>query len=129
MTSRLKEPRVFSASALVASEVTNSDGEDLGTIQDLMLDVEEGAVAYAVVKFGGTLGFGEKLFAIPWEAISLSLHDEKAILQVPRDELKESDGFDKDEWPDMADREWGERIHERYGYDPYWASRHSSVLP
>jgi sporulation protein YlmC with PRC-barrel domain len=129
MTTKLQRPRVFSVSTLVGSDVTNSDGEDLGTIEDIMIDLEEGAIGYAVVKFGGVLGFGEKLFAIPWEAISLSLHDEKAILQVPRDQLRESDGFDKSDWPDMADRDWGERIHSRYGYDPYWASRDSSVLP
>jgi hypothetical protein len=58
----------------------------------LELDPDRGDIAYAVVKFGGLIGMGEKLFAIPWRAFSLSLHDKKAILQVPRERLQQGRG-------------------------------------
>lgn len=116
----LKEPRVLSAESLMGTEITNSDGDDLGQIEDIMIDLAEGEIAYAVVKFGGWLGMGEKLFAIPWNAIRLSLHDEKALLQVPKEQLEDAEGFDKDDWPNMADRAWAERIHKHFGYEPYW---------
>jgi len=121
MPDQLQRTRVFSARSLVGTDVTNSDGEALGSIEELMLNAEHGDIAYAVVKFGGGfLGTGEKLFAIPWKAFSLSLHDQKAILQVPRERLQEAEGFDKDAWPDMADETWAEQVHEYYGYEPYW---------
>ena len=46
-------------------------GENLGKIEELMLDLETGRVAYAVLSFGGFLGMGEKLFAVPFEALKL----------------------------------------------------------
>lgn len=64
--------RVLSASSLSGDGVRNSAGEDLGKIEDIMLDVPTGRVAYAVLSFGGFLGMGNKLFAIPWEAMSMS---------------------------------------------------------
>ena len=119
---QLQRAQVLSATTIIGTGVTNSDGEELGSIEELMLDPECGDIAYAVVKFGGFLGMGEKLFAIPWKAFSLSLHDKKAILQVPRERLQQAEGFDKDAWPNMADETWAEQVHEYYGYEPYWRS-------
>lgn len=120
---RLQRTLVFSSRSITDMDVTNQDGEALGSIEELMLNAEHGQIAYAVVKFGGGfLGKGEKLFAIPWQAFSLSLHDQKAILQVPRERLEEAEGFDKDAWPDMADETWAEQVHEYYGYEPNWRS-------
>lgn len=128
---QLKRTQVFAARSIIGMEVTNSDGEALGSIEELMLNAEYGDIAYAVVTFGrGFLGRGEKLFAIPWEAFSLSLHDKKALLQVPRERLEEAAGFDKDAWPDMGDERWAARVHEYYGYEPSWQSaRGRSVQP
>ena len=119
---QLQRTQVLSASSIIGTDITNSDGEELGSIEELMLDHACGDIAYAVVKFGGFLGMGEKLFAIPWKAFSLSLHDKKAILQVPRERLQQAEGFDKDAWPNMADETWAEQVHEYYGYEPYWRS-------
>jgi sporulation protein YlmC with PRC-barrel domain len=61
-------PRVLSASTLEGDKVTNAEGENLGEVKELMIDLESGRVAYAVLEFGGFLGLGDKLFAVPWEA-------------------------------------------------------------
>ena len=126
---QLHRTQVFPSHSIVGMDVTNSDGEALGTIEELMLNAEYGDISYAVVKFGGGfLRSGEKLFAIPWQAFSLSLHDKKAILQVPRERLEEAEGFDKDAWPDMADESWAEHVHEYYGYEPHWRSAGGRVV-
>jgi sporulation protein YlmC with PRC-barrel domain len=110
---------VLSASSLIGDGVKNPAGEDLGKVTEIMIDVDQGRVAYAVLSFGGFLGLGDKLFAIPWEALDLDTHDHKFILNVDKETLENAEGFDQDNWPDMADPRWRQQVHEYYGYTPY----------
>lgn len=109
--------RVLSAKTLSGDSVVNQYGEDLGKIQDIMLDTVNGRVAYAVLSFGGFLGMGDKLFALPWQALSLDQENKRFVLNVPKETLKNAPGFDKDNWPDMSDTSWGTQIHKYYGID------------
>jgi sporulation protein YlmC with PRC-barrel domain len=114
------ERPVVSASTLTGDKVRNSANEDLGKVHDLMIDVENGRIAYAVLSFGGLLGIGDKLFAIPWSALRVDRVNECLVLDVPRERLENAPGFSKDEWPDMADQRWGGSIYEYYEQQPYW---------
>jgi len=113
-------PQVLSASTIMGDDVVNAEGENLGEIKELMIDLDAGQIAYAVLSFGGFLGLGEKLFAIPWAALSLDSEREVFVLNVDREVLEEAPGFDKDDWPQTWDREYMVEIYEYYGYDPYW---------
>jgi len=115
--------RVMSAGTLAGDRVRNSAGDDLGKIEDIMLDVPSGRVAYAVLSFGGFLGMGNKLFALPWEALTLDEREHQFILDVDKQVLENAPGFDKDNWPDMADPQWGSQIYSHYGYTPDWESK------
>ncbi len=111
---------VLSAGTLKGDAVVNTGGENLGHIEEIMFDVASGRIAYAVLSFGGILGMGDKLFAIPWEALQLDTDNHRFILNVPKEKLERAEGFDKNNWPDFADREWASRTHEQYGFRPYW---------
>lgn len=111
---------VLSASTLTGDAVVNRQGERLGTLKEIMIDLERGEIGYAVLSRGGMVGIGEKLFAIPWGAFSVDTEDEKLILDLDPDALDESDGFDADNWPQFNDQDWGTTIHHRYGVEPYW---------
>jgi uncharacterized protein YrrD len=100
--------------------VRNLSGEDLGKIEEIMLDSASGRIAYAVLSFGGFLGMGDKLFAVPWAALSLNDDRDGFILNVDQGVMEEAPGFDKDEWPDFADPTWGRSIHAHYNATPYW---------
>jgi hypothetical protein len=115
-------PHVLQASAVIGNKVLNPAGEQLGNLKELVIDLEDGRIAYAVLSFGGFIGMGDKLFAIPWEAFLLSPKDHTFILDVEKDVLQEAPGFDKDHWPDNAQYEagWLLDIYEYYGYSPYW---------
>lgn len=113
-------PRLMTASTLAGDGVVNGAGEDLGRIEEIMLDVPRGRIAYAVLSFGGFLGIGSKLFAIPWRALKLDPSNHRFVLDVPRDRLEHAPGFDKNRWPDWADMTWGAQLHEYYGARPYW---------
>ena len=112
--------RVIAAGKLTGDRVRNPADEDLGKIEDIMIDISTGRIAYAVLSFGGFLGMGNKLFAIPWQALSLNQRDHEFVLNVEKQRLETAPGFDKNHWPDMADREWGAQVFAYYGYKPYW---------
>jgi sporulation protein YlmC with PRC-barrel domain len=105
--------------SILGAKVINSEREDLGTIEDIILDARENRVAYAILSFGGILGLGDKHFAIPWEALSFDVSEKTAVLAIDKERLSNAPGFDKDNWPDMANPEWGTQVHEHYGLKPY----------
>ncbi|MGB7338398.1 MAG: PRC-barrel domain-containing protein [Phototrophicaceae bacterium] len=111
---------LLSTGSLLNTSVKNADGEDIGTISEIMIDIQHGTIAYAVLSFGGFMGLGEKLFAIPWQALTADTVDEKFILNIRKDILEKADGFDKNDWPDVTDVQWNYNTHVFYGYDPYW---------
>lgn len=112
--------RVLSASTLKGDSVVNSKDETLGTIEELMIDLDSGRIAYAVLSFGGFLGMGDKLFAIPWNALNVDTIEKRFVLNVPKERLENAPGFDKDNWPNMADQTWGTKIYSYYGSKPFW---------
>ena len=114
------EPQVLSASTISGDAVQNPAGEDLGSIKDLMIDLDSGRVAYAVLSFGGFLGMGDKLFAVPFKAMEMNADEHCFVLDVDKKRLETAHGFDKDHWPDMADQSWQTEVHRIYGVDPYW---------
>lgn len=116
----LETKTVLSTGKLLQSGVTNSEGENLGTVVGLGIDVEEGRVAYAILSFGGVLRFGDKWFAVPWEAMDYSRHDGKFILNVDRELLETAPGFDKDDRPEAQDREFAKQVYAYYNRRPYW---------
>ncbi len=112
--------RVLSASTLEGDRVRNQAGEDLGKVDEIMIDIPTGRVAYVVLSFGGTLGIGGKLFAVPWQVLQVDEDEKRFILNVDKRTLETAPGFDKDNWPDMADTTWAKGLYQHYGVQPYW---------
>jgi sporulation protein YlmC with PRC-barrel domain len=104
----------LSASTLTGNKVSNSKDENLGTVEDFMLDTSTSKVDYAVVSFGGVLGIGDKLFAVPMQALKLDTEGEQFILNVDKETLKDAPGFDKDHWPNTADPTWRSKVDSYY---------------
>lgn len=115
---------MLSSNTLVGNKVCNRSHENVGDIKDFMLDTTSGKIEYAVLSFGSFLGMGEKLFAVPFLALTLDTENKRFILDVDKQRLKDAPGFDKDNWPDMADQIWARSIHNYYGaeYQPDQAS-------
>ena len=111
---------VLSARTLDGDTVRNSAGEDLGKINDIMIDIPTGRVAYAVLSFGGFLGMGDRLFAIPWSVLKVDEDEKVFILDIDKSVLENAPGFDKNNWPDMSDTTWGAKVFNYYKAEPYW---------
>ena len=112
--------KVMSASTLAGYRVRTQDNQDLGTIEELMIDPQTGKVAYAVLCFGGAVSPGDRLFVVPWGILETKSDDRVLVLKTERERLDDAPAFDADEWPDFGDPEWGREIHNYYGYQPYW---------
>ena len=95
--------RFMSATTLIGDNIHNMQGESLGDLKEIMLNTSTGEVAYAVVSYGGILGLGDKLFAVPWKSFTIDYANHKLVLNVSKDRLKDAPGFDKDNWPNFAD--------------------------
>jgi sporulation protein YlmC with PRC-barrel domain len=111
-------PALMGADTLLGNDVYNLEGEDLGDIKEFMIDMATGKVAYAVLSFGGLMGVGDKLFAVPWAALTLDTDSKRFTLQATKSVLKDAPGFDKAHWPSMSDRTWASGLHKFYG-TPY----------
>lgn len=108
-------PGLMGADTLIGNDVYNKEDENLGDIKEIMLDMKTGRVSYAVLSFGGFLGMGEKLFTVPWSAMTLDTENKRFILNVSKERLQNAPGFDKNSWPNMSDTTWAEGIHTYYG--------------
>ncbi len=117
MVTRSNRTQLLSAGSIKGTKVVNTAGDDLGSIEELMLFVDSGEVAYAVLSFGGFLGIGDKLFPVPWEALAVDTVNERIVFDVPRERLENAPGFDKGNWPTTADDAYMTEDHSYYGYE------------
>lgn len=110
---------ILSANTLAGDKVKNAKGEDLGKVEELMIDLDSGRVAYAVLSFGSGFMRSGKLFAIPWGSLAVNQEKKELVLNVTQEMLESAEGFDKDDWPDMADPSFLTRTYSHYGIKPW----------
>ncbi|HEX7682995.1 MAG TPA: PRC-barrel domain-containing protein [Trinickia sp.] len=115
-------PDVMAASTLDGDKILSTDGEEVGKVKEIMLDVQGGRIAYVVMSSGGFLGIGDKLLAIPWNALTLDTTRKCFLVSLSSERIKNAPGFDKQQWPSMADATWATSVHQYYGREPYWRS-------
>jgi sporulation protein YlmC with PRC-barrel domain len=116
----VKPSGVIYVSRLMNCEVKNPQGETIGKLEELVIDAELGRAAYAVIKSGGGFLKSDKLFAVPCGALQLSDDESGLVLNVEKESLQNAPAFDKDRWPDMADRRWGNSVHAFFETTPFW---------
>jgi uncharacterized protein YrrD len=104
---------VVSAGTMTGDPVKGLEGEDLGRIEEIMLDSSSGRIVCAVLSFGGFLGTDDRLFAVPWAALRMDKTRDELILNMDQSVLEQAPGFDESTWPDFSDPAWrlGIRTH------------------
>jgi sporulation protein YlmC with PRC-barrel domain len=118
--SSMQDTVLLRSRTLFDYRVKSPQGEDLGKIEEVMIDMEIGRVAYAILSFGGFLGLGDKWVPVPWDAVALQPHEKVLILKIEKDKLQKAPNFDRTTLPELANRQWGAVIHTYYGYPPCW---------
>jgi sporulation protein YlmC with PRC-barrel domain len=108
--------RRLTATTIIGDKVENLEGEDLGKIDNLMINIQSGEIEYVVLEFGAFLGMGGKLFAIPFRQLYLNAENHSFILNRDKDSFKNMPGFDKDHWPATNDHSYYQDV------DTYWGT-------
>jgi sporulation protein YlmC with PRC-barrel domain len=116
------------ASKIIGKNVENAQGENLGEIKDLIIDIGSQRVHYAVLSFGGALGLGDKLFAYPISSFKPRADGDKLVLNVDKDKLKNAPGFDKDKWPDWSDNRYRGDVDRYFKTDTAKAAPRSARM-
>jgi sporulation protein YlmC with PRC-barrel domain len=103
---------ITTANSLIGGIVHNRQGEYLGSVKELMLNFRTGKIAYILLSFGDRFSIREKLFAIPWSALTPDPANKRFVLDIDRNYLKNAPGFDWKNWPDMTEESLIEDIHQ-----------------
>jgi sporulation protein YlmC with PRC-barrel domain len=110
----------LSVSTLIGDKVRNGAGESLGKIEDITIHIDSGRIAYAVLSFGGFMGVGDKLFAVPWNAMTVDLDAHEFVLDVDKERLENAPGFAKHEWPLEGDPSFLDEVYAYYQVSPWY---------
>jgi len=111
--------------------VRNPAGEKLGTVEDLVVDLQNGKPQYLAVSFGGVLGIGTKYFAIPLQDVHFNHGRDEMyfVLDISKDKLDNAPGFDKNDWPDFADPNWKSKVDTYYKNNSSGTAGRTSTTP
>ena len=107
---------IFPSKKLTGLNVRNSAGEKIGTIDDVVINLQDGKVQYVALSVGGVLGIGDKLFAVPFQEIKFNHGKDEMyyVLDISKEKLNAAPGFDKSNWPDFADPQWKSQVDNYY---------------
>lgn len=111
----------LSAGTLTGDTIRNTNDEELGNVEEIMIDVASGRVAYVVMSAGGFLGIGDKYFAVPWDLLQVDTENHDVVVDLDKETIENAPGFDKDNWPSMSDLTWLDDVYVYYKVDPFWA--------
>ena len=92
--------KYLTASSIISDKVLNNEGEHMGSIKDIMLDIRNGEIEYFIIEFGGFLGLGEKFFAIPFHLLEVDPDNKVFRFNEKKETLIKAPGFDKHHWPE-----------------------------
>jgi PRC-barrel domain len=95
-------------------------GNNIGSIERLMIDKVSGRVAYAVMSFGGFLGIGEEEHAVPWSKLTYDPDLGGYRTDITEDQLKGAPAFSRDAGYDWSDRKREQELHDHYRTPYYW---------
>ncbi len=96
------DPRKITASTIIGDKIKDKNGNQIGKIEEVVLDLTSGTISYVVLSVGGLAGIGDKLFAIPLQALSFDNVEKAFYLNAEKKSFKNLPGFDKLNWPEKA---------------------------
>lgn len=125
-TARAETRHLIAAGKVAGTPVLNRAGEHLGTVEDVMLDKGSGRVAYAVMRFGGFLGFGEHFHPLPWSVLTYDTARGGYVVDLDPERLEGAPAYAEGEAPDWNSRDWGRRVDDYWGAASIWGAPGSS---
>jgi sporulation protein YlmC with PRC-barrel domain len=115
-------PRFIATSKLERYDLVNERGQDLGQVQNFVVDMLTGRIAFVIVAFGGMLGISDRWFAMPWDIMTWSPDKKKFVMDMPTKILETAPGMHKEKWVEDINSDWLAKCYLHYGLAPYWDS-------
>ena len=120
MTTHTGHTNAIPASRVIGTDVYNTQGERIGTIQDVMLEKESNGIMFAVIGFGGFLGIGEKYHAIPWSTLDYEKSRAGYVVPFTKEQLKAAPAHSIDELSANDGMSARDAAIDYYKVEPYW---------
>ncbi len=114
--------QIQQASTLIGMTVKNRQDEELGEVDNMLVDVQSGRIVAVVVSSGGFLGMGDELSAVPPTAMSFNAERDTLRLDASKAMLSAAPHFKSDQWPDFSQPAYSESVYRAYKVDPYFAA-------
>jgi hypothetical protein len=114
MTDKPTSLDVISSDRVEGTDVYNSAGDKLSSIDDLMIDKRSGQVRYAVLEFGGFLGMGTDRYPLPWNMLKYDSNKDGYVVPLEKEQLANAPHYAEEARPDYDD-EYGRRVSDYYG--------------
>ena len=112
---------LISASRVNGTAVYNIAGENIGKIDDVMIDKTSGNVAYAIMSFGGFLGMGNSYHPVPWPVLKYDTGLGGYVVNLSKEQLQASPSYTTGDEPDWDDRGYDKHVYNYYNTNPYWS--------
>jgi sporulation protein YlmC with PRC-barrel domain len=111
---------VMKATKVIGSPVKNLRDEKVGTMDDLIVDLQAGRIVQVIVSSGGFLGLGDSLSAVPPAAFHYDPAQKDWILDVTKESLAAAPHFKKNQWPNFSDPVYVDSVYRAYRVEPYF---------
>jgi sporulation protein YlmC with PRC-barrel domain len=111
---------MIAAKQVQGTTVYNTGLEQLGSVEDVMIDKASGRIAYAVLSYGGFLGIGDRYYPLPWEKLNYNTEMGGYVVDIDRDVLEGAPSYTDTRTASWADESWSRGIYTYYGVQPFW---------
>ncbi|MGH9337169.1 MAG: PRC-barrel domain-containing protein, partial [Vicinamibacteria bacterium] len=87
---------------MIGRPVGDPRGASLGRVEDVIFDADSGRIAYVLLSLD--LGFGDdRLFPVPWQALTSRPGGSELVLDVPLERLREAPSLRRNELPGLSE--------------------------
>lgn len=95
------------ASQLMQFNLVGQTNQNIGTVEDIVVNMQDATVTYVAINFSGALGTGEKVFAVPYDEVWYNLNRQTVtIYNLNQQAMEQNSGIDPQNWPETADTSW-----------------------
>lgn len=120
MTTHTGHTEAIQASRVIGTDVYNTQGESIGSIEDVMLDKTSNGIMFAVIGFGGFLGIGEKYHAVPWSVLDYDSGRGGYVVPFSKEQLEAAPAYSIEDLTSGDGSAARDASFEYYKVDPYW---------
>jgi sporulation protein YlmC with PRC-barrel domain len=120
MTTQTGHTEAIRASRVLGTSVYNTEGTEIGTIEDVMLDKLSNGIMFAVIGFGGFLGMGEKYHAIPWASLDYDEDRGGYVVPFTKEQLQAAPSYSINDLTEDDGTTVRDASYDYYKVEPYW---------